>query len=146
MISRRVIAAVAFLAVHSLGCSVFGSGPSNQEVVAAIRKSPPAPPTIGPTYVAEVKSVEVAERGRYNAGGKYWPVRVRVKGGVKVKVTNIVQFGLRGNPEKQPPKAVDFVEEGYFTKDDFGNWQVSYNYDPNGPKWRLSAATSASRP
>jgi hypothetical protein len=79
-----------------------------------------------------------------NANGEYWPVRVRVKGGLRVKVTNVLQLGLIGDAERQPPRPVDFVEEARFTKDDFGNWLVSYGYDPNGPKWRVSAPTSAS--
>jgi hypothetical protein len=81
--------------------------------------------------------VTVADRARYNSTGKYWPVRVHVKGGVKVKVTNVLQLGLLSDAEKQPPKPVDFVEEGRFAKDDFGNWRVSYSYDPRGPNWRL---------
>ena len=129
---------LGLLAVCAIGCRVFGSGPTDQEVVAAVTKSPPSPPTIGPTYLAEIESIEVHERGRYNADGKYWPVRVRVKGGAKIKVTNVLQLGLVGDPEKQPSKPVDFVEDARFTKDDFGKWGLSYRYDPNGPRWRLS--------
>ena len=138
--------ALGLLGVCTVGCHVFGSGPTDQEVVAAIKKSPPSPPTVGPTYMAEVESVEVQERGRYNSDGKYWPVRVRVKGGLRVKVTNVLQLGLLGDPTKQPPKAVDFVEEALFAKDDFGNWRVSYDYDANGPRWRLDAMPSDSLP
>jgi len=29
------------------------------------------------------------------------------------------------------------VEGVHFTRDDFGNWRASYNYDAHGPKWRL---------
>ena len=92
--------ALGLLAVCTVGCHLFGSGPTDQEVVAAIKKSPPSPPTVGPTYLAEVESVEVQERGRYNADGKYWPVRVRVKGGAKIKVTNVLQLGLLGDPDE----------------------------------------------
>jgi hypothetical protein len=143
----RFSAVLGLLAVCTNGCHLFGSGPTDQEVVAAIKKSPPSPPTTGPTYLAEIESVEVQERGRYNADGEFWPVRVRVKGGLKVKVTNVLQLGLLGDPTKQPPKAVDFVEDACFAKDDFGNWNVSYNYDTTGPRWRIAeAGTTRRRP
>jgi len=105
-------------------------------VGAAIRKSPPAPPTTGLTYLAEIESVEVHERGPYNADGKYWPARVRVKGGVKIHVATVLQLGLVGDVATEPPKSAAFVEEVRLAKDDFGNWRVSYNYDPRGPRWR----------
>lgn len=127
-------------------CHFVGSGPSDQEVIDAVRTSPPSPPTAGPTYLAEIASVTVEDRGRYSSDGKYWPVRVHVKGGVKVKVTNVLQLGLLADAEKQPPKPVDFVEEGRFVKDGFGNWRVSYDYDPNGPKWRLGTTPSGNLP
>jgi hypothetical protein len=136
--------ALGLLALCFVGCHLFRSGPTDQEVVAAIRKSPPAPPTVGPTYLANIESVEVQERGRYNADGKVWPVRVRVKGGAKIKVTNVLQLGLVGNPEKQPANAVDFVEEALLAKDDLGNWRVSYSYDPGGPRWRLESRATLS--
>lgn len=125
------------------GCRLLPSGPSDQEVVAAVGKSPPAPPTAGPTYLAELMSVQVEQRGPYNSDGKYWPVRVRVKGGVKVKLTNVLQLGLRGDVTRELPKPVDFVEEARLTKDDFGKWRVSYVYDVGGPMWRLRERASA---
>ena len=137
--------ALGLLAVCTVGCKVSGSGPTDQEVVAAIKRSPPSPPTAGPTYLAEVESVEVQERGRYNPAEKYWPVRVRVKGGAKVKVTSLFQLGLPGTVGQQPPKSVDFVEEARLAKDDFGTWRVSYTYDANGPKWRLDEPDTAPR-
>lgn len=130
--------ALGLFVVCTVGCRVFGSGPTDQEVVAAIKKLPPSPPTTGPTYLAEVESVAVQERGRYNADGKYWPVRVRVRGGVKSKVTSLFQLGLPGAVGTEPPKPVDFIEQARFSKDDFGNWKVAYNYDASGPKWRLA--------
>ena len=128
---------VGLLAVGVTGCHVFKSGPSDEDVVATVRKSPPAPPTAGPTYLAQIESVELQERGRYNTDARYWPVRVRLKGGAKVKLTNVLQLGVVGDPEKQPSKPVDFVEEARFTKDDFGHWRVSYGYEPTSARWRL---------
>jgi hypothetical protein len=122
------------------GCRVFERGPSDQDVVAAVKKSPPSPPTVGPNYLAAIEAVEIQERGRHNADGHYWPVRLRVKGGVKIKLTNVFQLGLVSDVQKDPAKSVDFVEEARFTKDDFGTWRVSYNYDPRGPKWRLNSS------
>ena len=133
---------VGLLAVGAPGCHVFKSGPSDEDVVATVRKSPPAPPTTRPTYLAQIESIELQERGRYNTDAKYWPVRVRVKGGAKVKLTNVLQLGLLGDPEKQPSKAVDFVEEARFAKDDFGNWRVSYGYEPTSARWRLEPSAS----
>ncbi len=138
MASRRIMAAAAGLTLTcAAGCRLLHSGPTDQEIAAAVLKSPPAPPTAGPTYVAEVTSVRVEGRGPYNSDGKYWPVRVRVKGGVKVKLTSLFQLGLLGDHEKDPPTPMDFVEEARFTKDDFGGWRVSYNYDPS-PAWRIN--------
>lgn len=139
-------AAITAVLLATSACHFVGSGPGDQEVIDAVRKSPPSPPTAGPTYLAEIASVTVEDRGRYSSDGRYWPVRVHVKGGVKVKVTNVLQLGLLGDPQKQSPRPVDFVEEGRFTKDDFGNWRVSYNYDPNGPNWRLSTTPSSGPP
>jgi hypothetical protein len=138
MVRERMIAAAAALTLTcAAACRLLQSGPSDQEVVAAVQKAPPAPPTLGPTYLAQIESVQVQERGPYNDDGKYWPVRVRVKGGVKIRVTNAFQLGLVGEVAKEPPKPMDFVEGARFTKDDFGKWHVSYNYDAHGPKWRL---------
>ena len=136
---QRLIATLAggLIVVSSLGCPSRGSGPTEQDVVVAVRKSPPSPPTPGTTYLAQIDSIEVQERGGYNTEGKYWSVRVRVTGRAKIKVTNLVQLGLMGNPEKHPSTAVDFLEEARFANDDFGHWRVSYNYDPQGPRWRL---------
>lgn len=138
--SRTFSVAGQLLLTVAVGCRVFAPGPSDQEVTAAVKKSPPSPPTAGPTYVAQIESVQVQERGPYDADGKYWPVRVRVKGGLKIKATNVFQLGLLGDPAKQKPEPVEFVEEARFTKDDFGNWRVSYNYDRHGPRWRLDEA------
>ena len=81
------------LLLPAAGCRVIESGPSGQAVAAAGKKSPASPPAAGPTYLAEIQSVEVQERGRFNAAGRYCPVRVRVQGGVKIKVTNVFQLG-----------------------------------------------------
>jgi hypothetical protein len=138
MASSRSIATVAgLLVVGAAGCRLLQSGPSDQEVVAAVQKVPPAPPTVGPTYMAEIESVQVQERGPYNVDGKYWPVRVRVKGAAKIRVTNVFQLGLQGDPSKQKTEPLEFVEEARFTKDDFGGWRVSYGYDLR-PAWRLN--------
>lgn len=121
------------------GCGVFATGPSDQEVIAAVKQSPPLPPTVGPTHLAEIESVQVLERGRRDARGRYWPVRVRVKGGAKIALTNVFQLGFVVDHRKDPPTSVDFVEEARLTKDEFGKWRVSYTYDPRGPRWRLNA-------
>ncbi len=132
---RAVIAGVLLLACAP-GCRLLESGPNDDQVIAAVRKSPPSPPTLGPTYLAEIESIRVEERGRYNVDGRYWPVRVRVKGGAKIRVTNVLQLALSGDPRKEPTTPADFVEEARLTKDDFGGWRVSYAYEPDGPKWR----------
>lgn len=90
--SRAFSVAGQLLLTVAVGCRAFAPGPSDQEVAVAVKKSPPSPPTAGPTYLAQVESVQVQERGPYNAGGKYWPVRIRVKGGVKIKPTNVFQL------------------------------------------------------
>lgn len=122
------------------GCGVFATGPSDQEVIAAVKQSPPLPPTVGATYLAEIEAVQVLERGRHNARGGSWPVRVRVKGAAKMALTNVFQLGFVVDHRKDPPTLVDFVEEARLTKDEFGKWRVSYGYDPRGPRWRLNAA------
>ena len=58
-----------------------------------MRKSPPAPPTLGPTYLAQLEMVEGQQRGRSNSDG-CWPVRVHVKGGAKIELSNALQLGL----------------------------------------------------
>lgn len=141
--SRAFALAGQVLITVAVGCRAFAPGPSDLEVAAAVEKSPPSPPTAGPTYLAQVESVQIEERGPYNADGKYWPVRVRVKGGAKIKLTNVFQLGLLGDPTKQKPEPMDFVEEARFTKDDFGKWRVSYNYDRKGPRWRLDEVTAS---
>ncbi len=144
MVGRRIVAAAGALTLTcSAGCRLLQPGPSDQEVAAAVEKSPPAPPTAGPTYLAEFTSVQVEQRGPYNSDGKYWPVRVRLKGGVKIKLTNAFQLGLLGDRAKENAESVDFVEEARLSKDDFGKWRVSYKYDPRGPGWRLNDSAAA---
>jgi len=126
------------LLMWAAGCGVFATGPSDQEVIAAVKQSPPLPPTVGPTNLAEIESVQVVERGRHDLRKSYWPVRVRVKGGAKMAVTNVFQLGFVVDHRKDPPTPVDFVEEARVSKDDFGKWRVSYAYDPGGPRWRLA--------
>lgn len=118
------------------GCRFLEQGPSDEEIRAAVRKSPPSPPTLGPMVLTEVASVEIQQRGRYNSEGRYWPIRVRVSGRMSVKPTNLFQLGLVA-ARKASPEPVDFVEETRFTKDDYGNWRAFYNYDAAGPRWRL---------
>jgi hypothetical protein len=97
MARARMIGVVGALALTcATGCRLLQPGPSDQQVVAAVKKSPPTPPTIGPTYLSQV------ERGRYNSDGKYWPARVRVKGAVKIKPNNPFQFGLLSDHAKAP--------------------------------------------
>lgn len=138
MVNGRITAvALALTLACASGCRLLQRGPTDQEVVAAVEKAPPAPPTLGPTYLSEVTSVQVEQRGQYNSDGKYWPVRVRVKGGLKIKLTNALQLGLVGDDAKKPSEPVEFVDEARFTEDNFGKWRVAYSYDPRGPKWRL---------
>jgi len=127
------------------GCGVFATGPSDQDVVAAVKQSPPLPATVGPTYLAEIEAVQVLERGRRDARGRYWPVRVRVRGGAKMALTNVFQLGFVVDHRKDAPTSVDFVEEARLSKDDFGQWRVSYDYDPRGPKWRLDDSERSRR-
>jgi hypothetical protein len=136
MFSYRRFAVAGFVLSAGLGCRAFDRGPSDADVVAAVRKVPPAPPTLGPTLLAEVDTVEVQERGDYHRDGGYWPVRVRVRGAARIKVTNAFQLGLADPQARAKTESVDFSEEGRFTRDDFGNWRVSYNYDGPGPGWR----------
>jgi hypothetical protein len=139
MVDRRLIGLVAALTLTwVVGCRPLQRRPSDQEVVAAVEKSPPAPPTIGPTYLAQVEAVKVEEHGRYNSDGNYWPARVRVKGAVKIKPTSPFQLGVVRDHSKEPESPVDFLVDARFTRDDFGHWRVWYDYDPHGPRWRLS--------
>jgi len=135
---RRRIVLTGPLLLTVLGCRAFERGPSEDVILAAVRSKPPAPPTVGPTYLADINSVEVQERGRYNAGGSYWPVRVRVKGSAKIKLTNVFQLGLLGDRAKEKAEPVDFVEEARFVQDDFARWRVTYSYTSDGPRWRLN--------
>lgn len=137
--------AMAGLALpYAAGCRLLESGPSDEEITAAIRKAPPSPPTLGPTYLADIAAVEILQRGRYNATGHYWPVRVRVRGRVKLTLTNLFQLRVMPDAQNGPPPVVDFAEDARFTKDDYGNWRVSYSYNISGPKWRLDGPEAAS--
>lgn len=135
---RAAIACLLFTAV--LGCRGLGRGPSDEEVIAAVRKSPPAPPTLGPTYLVQIEAVEVQARGGYNRAGGYWPVRVRVKGGARIRVTNAFQLGIADDQARAKTEAVEFTEEGRFAKNESGVWRVSYAYDSEGPRWRVQPA------
>jgi hypothetical protein len=136
---RRLMGVVGVLVFTSAaGCGLLQSGPSDKEVTAAVEKTPPSPPTVGPTALAEVTSVKVEERGRYNGDGKYWPVRVRVKGSAKAKLNPFLMLALADAAKKEKPQPVEFVEEARLSKDDFGKWRVSYRYDLAGPSWRLA--------
>jgi hypothetical protein len=137
MVRSRVVAIGGALLVLAAGCRFLGSGPSDKEIVAAVEKAPPAPPTAGPTYLSDVTSVSIEERGRFNSDGKYWPVRVRVKGGVKSRLTGFLRLALADAVAKEKSQPLEFVEEARLSKDDFGGWRVTYNYDERGPRWRL---------
>ena len=141
MLIHRRTAVAGLLLTATLGCRAFERGPSEEEVIAAIRKSPPLPPTLGPTYLAEVEAVEVQERGSYNRQGGYWPARVRIRGAARIKVSNAFQLGLLGEGATAKSEQVDFVEIARLAKDDLGAWAVRYAYDRAGPKWRLESPT-----
>jgi len=142
MVNERIApVALALTLTCAYGCRLLQRGPSDQEVIAAVEQRPPAPPTLGPTYLSEVTSVQVEQRGPYNSDGKYWPVRVRVKGRAKIRLTNAFQFGLVDGDAKKPAEPIEFVEDARLTKDDFGQWRTEYDYDPRGPIWRLTKAT-----
>jgi len=143
MVRSHVIAIGGALLALAPGCRFLGSGPSDKEVVTAVEKVPPAPPTAGPTYLSEITSVSIEERGRFNGDGKYWPARVRVKGGVKSRLTGFLQLALADAAAKQKSQPMEFVEEARLSKDDFGKWRVSYNYDARGPAWRLDQPEAA---
>jgi hypothetical protein len=135
--SRSRFGVVVALALAT-GCTLLASrGPRDDEVTAVVQKTPPAPPTAGPTYLSEVTAISIEERGTYNSDGKYWPVRVRVKGGTKARLAGLLVLTLADAAAKQKAEPLEFVEEARFSKDDFGKWRVSYNYDRHGPRWRL---------
>jgi hypothetical protein len=144
---RRFRVVFGTLALASAAaCGLLQSGPSDKEVTATVEKAPPAPPTLGPTILSEVTSVNVERRGRYSVDGKYWPVRVRVKGAARSKLSPFSMLALADAASKEKPQSVEFVEEARLAKDDFGEWRVSYNYDRAGPSWRFADGnTSAVR-
>ena len=86
--------------------------------------------------------MKVEERGRYDSDGKYWPVRVRVKGSVNSKLSGLLLLALADAAKKEKPQPLEFVEEARLSKDDFGAWQVFYNYDRSGPTWRMTDGES----
>jgi len=136
---RSRFAAVVVAFAFAAGCGLLGpASPSDADVKAAVQKAPPAPPTAGPTSLSELTAVSIEERGQYNADGKYWPVRVRVKGALKVPLTGLQQLALADAAAKQKLEPLEFIEEARFSTDDFGKWRVSYNYDRRGPSWRLT--------
>ncbi len=137
MLKHRRVAVAGVLFTTVLGCRGLERGPSDKEVIAAVRKSPPAPPTLGPTILAQVDAVEIQERGGYRREGGYWAVRVRVKGTARVKITSPFQLGLVGDRSQENAEPVDFVEEARVTRTDFEGWQASYAYDSRVSKWRL---------
>ena len=51
--------------ISATGCGLLQSGPSDKEVTAVVETTPPSPPTVGPTVLSDVTSVNVEERGRY---------------------------------------------------------------------------------
>lgn len=73
----------------------------------------------------------------------YWPVRVRVKGGVKSRLTGLQLLAPADGAAKEKPQPVEFVEEARLATDDFGKWRVSYNCDARGPIWRLGKPEAA---
>jgi hypothetical protein len=138
-----VVLSGVFLVAAAFGCRAFQRGPSEEEIIATVRKTPPAPPTLGPTYLASVEVVEVQERGQYRSDGEYWPARVRLKGSARIRITNPFQMGLADDRAREKSEAVDFVEEARFTRGDFGSWVVSYAYTASGPRWRLEESGAA---
>jgi hypothetical protein len=145
MLIHRRTAVAGLLLAAALGCRAFDRGPSEEEVVAAVTKSPPLPPTLGPTHLAEVEAVEVQELGPYNRESAYWPIRVRVKGAARITITNPFQLGLLDDHSREKTEPVEFVEVARLTKADIGGWQVSYSYDAAGPRWRLVERNGAPR-
>ena len=128
---RVAVAGLPFAAV--MGCRL-ERAPSDEEVITAVRNSPPQ---LGPTYLAQVDVVEVQERGSYDRESRYWPIRVRVKGEARIKVTNPFRLGLLDDHSREKTEPVEFLEVARFMKADMGRWQVSYSYDAAGPRWRL---------
>jgi len=143
MQNRRDFALIgSLLLALSPGCRALERSPSDEEVVALVTHSPPAPPTLGPTYLAEVERVEIEARGDFDAGGRFWPVRVRVAGGARIKVTNAFQMGLLDDHSRAETQPVEFVEEARFSRNDFGDWDVAYDYS-SGPEWRRDGSLAA---
>jgi hypothetical protein len=130
------------LLAAALGCRAFERGPSEEEVVVVVRASPPSPPTLGPTYLEQVDVVEVRERGRFNRDKRCWPVRVRVRGSARIKVSSPFQLGIGDERSRAKTEPVDFVQEARFKRDEFGRWQAEYAYDLAGPSWRLETAAA----
>ena len=143
MLIHRRIAVAGLLFTAALGCRPLERGPSDEQVIAVVRTSPPAPPTLGPTYLEQVDLVEVSERGRFNPQTGRWPVRVRVRGSARIKVSSPFQLGIGDERSRAKTEPVDFVEEARFKQDGFGRWQAEYAYDPAGPRWRLEASATS---
>jgi hypothetical protein len=145
MLKLHGVAIAGLVFTAALGCRVLERGPSDEEVVAAVRKSPPAPPTLGPTYLEQVDAVEVSERGRFNPGDRSWPVRVRVRGSARIKVSSPFQLAVGDERSRTKAEPVEFVEEARFKRDGFGHWEAAYAYDPAGPRWRLEASRAGTK-
>jgi hypothetical protein len=63
----------------------------------------------------EINLIEIKQRGNFNEQGKYWPVKVRVKG--------TCQRNVIGN--KVDKAEFDQTGDFKFLKDDYGNWKAS---------------------
>jgi len=131
----------SLLLTLSPGCRALERSPSDEEVVATVTQAPPAPPTLGPTYLAKVERVEIEARGDFDASDRSWPVRVRVAGGARIKVTNAFQMGLLDDRLRAETQPVEFVQEARIRRNGFDEWAVEYDY-ASGPEWRRDAVSA----
>ncbi len=135
METRRFFAVTVSLTLTgTAGCQLLHPPPSDQEVTAAVKESSPAPSTAGPTYLADLTSVQVEDRGLSNSDGKYWPIHVRLKGGVKINATpSSWGFSMVTQTRRRSPWS---SWRRPLRQENFGKWRVSYAYDPHAAKWR----------
>ena len=106
-------------------------------MIAAVEKAPPAPPTLGPTYLSEVTSVRVEQRGPVQLRRQVLARSRAREGWVEDQADERLSAGAPQGDTQKASEPVEFVEEARFTKDDFGNWRVSYDYDSQIARWRL---------
>lgn len=118
--------AVGAVTLFGLACtSPQGAPPTEAEILAAIRKSPPRPPTVGENRLVRVDAVVPIQRGAYNNDGRYWPVRVKLNGLMQLTGSASALY-LALAEEDRKPSPVEFVAEARLARNDYGEWAVQY--------------------